>query len=66
MNPEPLIPHKHDPIYVSRRRSGHGSLVLRIGGYRQGEGRYAFVTPHNAKILAYALLRLAEGPPESN
>jgi hypothetical protein len=59
-----VIDHPRDAIYVESFDSG--KVHLRIGGYGQGEGRYAILSPKKARILAYAILRAAEGSQESN
>ena len=47
-----------DPISVDLW--GDSEVRLRIGGTGQGEGRYAVMTAHQAKLVAYALLFEAE------
>jgi hypothetical protein len=52
-----VISHAHDPISYTM---GTDRMLLRIGGEGRGEGREAFLTRKQARILAYALLTAAE------
>jgi hypothetical protein len=58
MEPDPIVPRPTDAVYVLPVPAG--KLQLRIGGFGPGEGRLAFLTPTNARVLAYALLGRAE------
>jgi hypothetical protein len=54
----PVIDHPKNPVYVAW--SYPKSVMLRIGGYERGEGRVAYFSPQNARLLAADLLRRAE------
>lgn len=58
-DPKPVVSHTaDDPVYVLP--AGAEKLILRIGGFGQGEGRFTFLTSHEARIVAYTLLHHAE------
>ncbi len=49
--------HDSDPVYVTALR---GSVRLRIGPPEQGKSRIAYLSPREAREIAYYLLLSAE------
>lgn len=47
-----------DPVFVAHLKSK--KVELRIGESKRGRSRFAFLTPAEARIVAYALLTAAE------
>jgi hypothetical protein len=59
-----IIDRRIDPVSVSR--AGNGKIELRIGSTGRGQGRIAWLSPSEARQVAYALLGDAEREGESN
>jgi hypothetical protein len=59
--PTQVIKHNADSIWIGKGSEGNENrVVLRIGDFGQGEGRFAMLTAREARIVAYALLQAAE------
>jgi hypothetical protein len=54
---ETVIARFRDPVSLSRYKD---KIELRIGPRKRGETRTAWISASDARILAYALLRVAE------
>ena len=52
-----VIDHPNDPVFVGQVLE---KVELRIGESKPGESRYVWLTPVDAKVLAYTLLAQAE------
>ncbi len=53
-----IVEHPNHPVFV--RRFAKLSVELGIGESKPGKARYAYLSPADARLVAYALLTAAE------